>query len=156
MSHHLSSPLTLNQPLIKVENGLKPPFYQPATNQKSGPKIRGSSRIQTVTFEPFGKRREEFVPPWRDEGRKAERAGASESNQKPLAARCFHSVHSVDSVKKLCVSVPLWQIQNRFPVQGAVTQPPKRFLVRIRVGAMLMSYENDQSRNPKNCPGPFI
>ena len=32
-------------------------------------------------LEPFGKGREEFVPPKRDEGRKAERAGASESKQ---------------------------------------------------------------------------
>src|SRR5215469_13452050 len=30
-------------------------------------------------LEPLGKRREEFVPPIRDKGRKAERAGASES-----------------------------------------------------------------------------
>jgi hypothetical protein len=32
-------------------------------------------------LEPLGKRRKEFVPPKRDEGRKAERAGASESKQ---------------------------------------------------------------------------
>jgi hypothetical protein len=40
-------------------------------------------RAFEISFEPFGRRRKEFVPPWRNEGRVAtERAGASESNIK--------------------------------------------------------------------------
>jgi hypothetical protein len=97
MSHHLPPPLTLNQPLIKVENGLILPFSSTCHKPISGRKNKGirpkSNRYEPKnennfgktdsqlweSFEPFGKRRKEFVPPRRDEGRQAERAGASES-----------------------------------------------------------------------------
>src|ERR1700749_4853392 len=39
-SPHLRPPLTLNQPLIRVENGLKATAHKLATNQQSGQKIR--------------------------------------------------------------------------------------------------------------------
>jgi hypothetical protein len=37
------------EPLIKVENGFRPPIPQPVTNQQSGPKIKESNQNQTVT-----------------------------------------------------------------------------------------------------------
>ena len=79
------------------------PYKNPAADSEAarsakficGSPIRPISRIRPIlphrpisspkikeSFEPFGKRRKEFVPPMRDEGRMAtERAGASESNR---------------------------------------------------------------------------